>query len=105
MSTNLPGPLFRMGTTAVVVDPHELTNVLGTLGVEYLLAASKGLPLGVYVMMPSCVPASQFESPAFPLEACDFAELLDRPRVIGIAEMMNYPAAIAAQPDVMTRWR
>jgi adenine deaminase len=95
--------ILPVGTTSVVVDPHELTNVLGTLGVEYLLASSKGLPLGVYVMMPSCVPASQFESPAIPLEACDFAELLDRPRVIGIAEMMNYPAAIAAEPDVMNK--
>jgi adenine deaminase len=95
--------ILPTGTTSVVVDPHELANVLGTLGVEYLLESSKGLPLGVYVMMPSCIPASQFESPAFPLEACDFAELLDRPRVIGIAEMMNYPAAIAAQPDVMNK--
>jgi adenine deaminase len=95
--------ILPTGTTSVVVDPHELANVLGTLGVEYLLESSKGLPLGVYVMMPSCIPASQFESPAFPLEACDFAELLDRPRVIGIAEMMNYPAAIAGQPDVMNK--
>jgi adenine deaminase len=95
--------ILPTGTTSVVVDPHELANVLGTVGVEYLLASSKGLPLGVYVMMPSCVPASPFESAAFPLEACDFAELLARPRVIGIAEMMNYPAAIAAQPEVMSK--
>jgi adenine deaminase len=95
--------ILPTGTTSVVVDPHELANVLGTVGVEYMLASSKGLPLGVYVMMPSCVPASPFESAAFPLEACDFAELLARPRVIGIAEMMNYPAAIAAQPEVMSK--
>jgi adenine deaminase len=95
--------ILPMGTTSVVVDPHELANVLGTRGVEYMLASSKGLPLGVYVMMPSCVPASPFESAAFPLEACDFAELLARPRVIGIAEMMNYPAAIAGQPELMSK--
>lgn len=95
--------ILPTGTTSVVVDPHELANVLGTEGVEYMLASSKGLPLGVYVMMPSCVPASPFESAAFPLEACDFAELLAHPRVIGIAEMMNYPAAIAAQPEVMSK--
>lgn len=95
--------ILPVGTTSVVVDPHELANVLGTLGVEYMLASSKGLPLGVYVMMPSCVPASEFESAASPLEACDFAELLARPRVIGIAEMMNYPAAIAAQPELMSK--
>src|SRR5437588_8250331 len=57
------------GTTTVVVDPHEMANVLGVRGVEYMLEASKGLPLGVYVMIPSCVPASEFESPAAPLEA------------------------------------
>ncbi|HEX8917060.1 MAG TPA: adenine deaminase [Chloroflexota bacterium] len=95
--------VLKHGTTSVVVDPHEMANVLGTAGVEYMLAASKGLPLGVYVMMPSCVPASRFESPAEALEACDFAELLQRQRVIGIAEMMNYPAAIAAAPDVMSK--
>lgn len=95
--------ILPCGTTSVVVDPHELANVLGTLGVDYMLASSKGLPLGVYVMMPSCVPASQFESAAFPLEACDFAELLARPRVIGIAEMMNYPAAIAGQSELMSK--
>jgi adenine deaminase len=91
------------GTTTAVVDPHELANVLGTRGVEFILSASKDLPLGVYVMMPSCVPASPFESPAEPLEACDFQELLTRQRVIGIAEMMNYPAAIAGKPDVLAK--
>lgn len=91
------------GTTSVVIDPHEMANVLGVRGVEYMLEASKGLPLGVYVAIPSCVPASQFESPAQPLEACDFAELLQRQRVIGIAEMMNYPAAINGSADVMAK--
>lgn len=95
--------ILPCGTTSVVVDPHEIANVLGTAGVEYILEASKGLPLGVYVMMPSCVPASEFESPAQPLEACDFAELMRRQRVLGIAEMMNYPAAIAGAPTVMDK--
>jgi adenine deaminase len=95
--------VLKSGTTSVVIDPHEIANVLGTAGVEYMLAASNGLPLGVYVMMPSCVPASSFESAAQPLEACDFAELLARQRVLGIAEMMNYPAAIAGQADVMNK--
>jgi adenine deaminase len=95
--------ILPRGTTTVIVDPHELANVLGTRGVEYILSASKDLPLGVYVMMPSCVPASPFESPAEALEACDFQELLVRPRVIGIAEMMNYPAAIGGEPDVMAK--
>lgn len=95
--------ILPRGTTSVVVDPHELANVLGTEGIEYVLQASKGIPLGVYVKMPSCVPASAFESPAAPLEACDFAELMQRSRILGIAEMMNYPAAVAGDPDVMSK--
>jgi adenine deaminase len=95
--------LLPSGTTSVVVDPHELANVLGTAGVEYVLSASKGLPLGVYVMLPSCVPASPFESAAESLEACDYADLLQRQRVLGIAEMMNYPAAIAGEADVLSK--
>lgn len=91
------------GTTSVVIDPHEMANVLGVAGVEYMLEASKGLPLGVYIMLPSCVPASPFESAAGPLEACDYAELLTRQRVIGVAEMMNYPAAVAGSPEVMAK--
>lgn len=91
------------GTTSVVVDPHEMANVLGSTGVEYMLAASEGLPLAVYVMMPSCVPASPFESPAGPLEAPDFPEILSHPRVLGIAELMNYPAAISGDPSVLSK--
>jgi len=91
------------GTTSVVIDPHEIANVLGLAGVEYMLAASKSVPLGVYVMMPSCVPASDFESPAAALEAPEFPDLLDRRRVLGIAELMNYPAAIAGDPAIMSK--
>lgn len=101
--TEFARAVVRRGTTSVVVDPHELANVLGIEGVEYILSASKDLPLGVYVKMPSCVPASPFESPAFVLEACDFEDLLRRQRVIGIAEMMNYPATIAGDPAVMAK--
>jgi len=95
--------ILPCGTTSVVIDPHEMANVLGVAGVEYMLEASKGLPLGVYIMAPSCVPASPFESPASPLEACDYAELLTRQRVIGMAEMMNYPAAVAGSPEIMAK--
>lgn len=91
------------GTTSVVIDPHEIANVLGVAGIEYMLAASKGVPLGVYVMMPSCVPASPFESAAAPLEAPEFPDLLNRQRVLGIAELMNYPAAIAGDAAIMSK--
>ncbi len=92
-----------LGTTTVVVDPHELANVVGVTGIEYMLSSSQALPLDVFVMLPSCVPASQFESAAGPLEASDLAPLLAHDRVIGLAEMMNYPGAIAAEPELMEK--
>ncbi len=86
------------GTTAVVCDPHEIANVLGTDGVHWLLDASESVPLDVFVMAPSCVPASPLESPRRPFNIGDLAGLLRRHRTIGIAEMMNFPGVIAGQP-------
>ena len=83
------------GTTTVVVDPHELANVLGVAGIQYILNASENLPLNVLVKIPSCVPASPFETAFQSLSAADFGHLLDHPRVVGLAEMMDYPALIA----------
>jgi adenine deaminase len=91
------------GTTTVVADPHELANVLGAEGVHWLLDASEGLPLEVYVMVPSCVPASSFESPRAPLTVEQMADLLKRKRVIGVAEMMNYPGVIAGLPGELAK--
>src|SRR5581483_5714295 len=83
------------GTTAVVADQHEIANVLGTDGVHWLLDVCAGLPLDVYFMASSCVPASAFESPRRPLTAGDLDALLRRRRVIGLAEMMNFPGVVA----------
>jgi adenine deaminase len=91
------------GTTAVVTDPHEMGNVLGIEGVEWMLEASEGLPLDVFVMAPSCVPASDFESPGSALEAADMEAILRHPRALGVAEMMNFPGVIAGVPDVLAR--
>ena len=88
--------VLPFGTTAVVADPHEIANVLGTDGVHWLLDASAGLPLDVYFMASSCVPASQFESPRRALTTGDLDALLRRRRVIGLAEMMNFPGVIGA---------
>jgi adenine deaminase len=87
--------VLPMGTTAVVADPHEIANVLGTDGVHWLLDACEGLPLDVYFMASSCVPASRFESPRRPLLRGDLEGLLRRRRVVGLAEMMNFPGVIA----------
>ncbi len=86
--------VLPFGTTAVVADPHEIANVLGTDGVHWLLDATAGLPLDVYFMASSCVPASQFESPRRALTTGDLDALLRRRRVIGLAEMMNFPGVI-----------
>ena len=82
------------GTTAVVADPHEIANVLGTDGVHWLLDACAQVPLDIFVMAPSCVPASPLESPRRPLTEGDLEGLLRRNRVIGVAEMMNFPGVI-----------
>ena len=87
--------VLPFGTTAVVADPHEIANVLGTDGVHWLLDATAQLPLDVYFMASSCVPASQFESPRRRLTPGDLDALLRRRRVIGLAEMMNFPGVIA----------
>ena len=86
--------VLPLGTTAVVADPHEIANVLGTDGVHWLLDACDEVPLDVFVMASSCVPASRFESPRRELTTGDLEGLLRRRRVIGLAEMMNFPGVI-----------
>jgi adenine deaminase len=95
--------VLPFGTTAVVADPHEIANVLGTDGVHWLLDATAGLPLDVYFMASSCVPASQFESPRRELTPGDLASLLRRRRVIGLAEMMNFPGVISGAPSELAK--
>jgi adenine deaminase len=84
------------GTTTVVIDPHEIANVLGSDGIHWLLdTCDEHLPLDVYVMVSSCIPASPFESPRRDLTRGDMEAILRRHRALGIAEMMNFPAVIA----------
>ena len=103
----LPSEFARVvvarGTTTVVCDPHELANVLGAAGAHWLLDASSGLPLRVYVMAPSCVPASALESPRGPLGTEDMASILRRGRALGVAEVMDFPSVIAGDPDVLAK--
>src|SRR5205085_12329417 len=95
--------VLPLGTTAVVADPHEIANVLGTDGVHWLLDVCAALPLDVYFMASSCVPASAFESPRRPLTPGDLQGLLRRRRVLGLAEMMNFPGVIAADDDELAK--
>jgi adenine deaminase len=103
----LPDELARLilplGTTTVVADPHELANVLGTDGVHWLLDFCAGIPLDVYFMASSCVPASRFESPRRALTAGDLEGLLRRRRVLGVAEMMNFPGVIGGDESELTK--
>ena len=95
--------VLPLGTTAVVADPHEIANVLGADGVHWLLDVSSGLQLEVFFMAPSCVPASAFESPRRPLGLGDLEALMRRRRMIGLAEMMNFPGVIAGDADVLAK--
>jgi adenine deaminase len=95
--------VLPLGTTTVVVDPHEVANVLGTDGVHWLLDACSGLPLDVYFMASSCVPASGFESPRRPFTTGDLEGLLRRRRVIGLAEMMNFPGVISGADSELAK--
>lgn len=91
------------GTTTVVTDPHEIANVCGVDGIKYMIEASEGLPLSVYFMLPSCVPATPFDEAGAVLKADDLKELYGNPRVLGLAEMMNYPGVLADDGDVLAK--
>ena len=97
--------VLPLGTTAVVADPHEIANVLGTDGVHWLLDASEELPLEVFFMAPSCVPASHFESPRRALTIGDLEGLLRRTHVLGVAEMMNFPGVISGASAELAKLR
>jgi adenine deaminase len=88
------GVVAPRGTTAVVADPHEIANVLGYEGMRYMLASSEGLPIDVYLMVPSCVPATDFDTAGAALYASDMYPFLREPRVLGLGEVMNYPGVL-----------
>jgi adenine deaminase len=91
------------GTTSVISDPHEIANVCGLDGIRYMLDASAGLPLSVFVNASSCVPATHMSTAGAELDAARLTSLLDHPRVLGLAEMMNYPGLILGDPGVLAK--
>ena len=93
--------VLARGTTTIVADPHELANVVGAEGVHWLLDAAESVPLNVFLMAPSCVPASGFESPRGPIELGDMEGILRREGALGVGEMMNFPGVIAGDPEVL----
>lgn len=91
------------GTTTVIIDPHEISNVLGLHGISFMHEAVQNLPMDVYTMLPSCVPATPFETAGFDLNSYDLSLLIDKPWVLGIAEMMNYPGVLNLDKNVMAK--
>ena len=91
------------GTTTVILDPHEIANVLGLPGIQVLIDASKALPLDYFFMAPSCVPATPLETAGAALTAKDLEKLLKNKRVLGLAEMMNYPGVLNKDPAVLEK--
>ncbi|GMR12418.1 MAG: adenine deaminase [Gemmatimonadota bacterium] len=91
------------GTTTVVCDPHEIANVHGLDGMSFMLEASEGLPLSVFVMASSCVPATHLSTAGAVLESEALAGLLEHPRVLGLAELMNFPGAIHGDPGILAK--
>jgi adenine deaminase len=95
--------LLPLGTTTVVADPHEIANVWGTGGLDWLLAASQNLPLDLFFMLPSCVPASPLETAGAVLEAADLAPYRTHPQVLGLAEVMNFPGVISGDEGLLAK--
>ncbi len=89
------------GTTAVVTDPHEITNVLGADGIEYMLKATENLPIDVFFVIPSCVPASLFDENGAVINHLDTEKYMDNPRVLGLAEMMNFPGTVGGDGEII----
>ena len=91
------------GTTTVITDPHEITNVMGTDGIDYMLCATEDLPVDVRFMIPSCVPASPMDESGANLDHRDIDSYFEHPRVQGLAEMMNFPGIIGADSSTVAK--
>jgi adenine deaminase len=95
--------LLPLGTTTVVADPHEIANVWGAAGLDYLLTACEDLPVDFFFMLPSCVPASPLETSGARLEAGDLEPYRHHPRILGLAEVMNFPGLVAGDPGLLAK--
>ncbi len=103
--TEFARAVLPRGTTTVVADPHEIANVLGLAGIEYMLQATAAQPLQFFFTLSSCVPATSMETAGAELTAAILAPLITHPRIVALAEMMNFPGVIQGDPDVMDKIR
>ena len=97
------------GTTTVIADPHEICNVCGLDGLDYMLSFSKDLPLSIFLMIPSCVPATTFEHAGAVMDAAMIARRIEEERVLGLGEMMDTVGTVAGNPAILEKlqvaWR
>ena len=91
------------GITSVIADPHEISNVMGTDGLNFMLDASKEIPFDVYFMLPSCVPGTSFETSGATLLAKDLKNFYKNPKVLGLAEVMDYPAVSNCEDNMIDK--
>ena len=95
--------LIKHGVTTVVTDPHEIANVAGTIGIEFMLKDAANADMDILMKLPSCVPATPFEQNGATLTADDLRPYLTHPTVIGLAEVMDYPSVLNANPDMLEK--
>ncbi|MFA6647866.1 MAG: adenine deaminase [Candidatus Izemoplasmatales bacterium] len=100
---NYAQAVLPRGTTSVVADCHEIANVCGEIGIDFMLEASKNLPLDVYMMIPSCVPSTKFETSGAFLRAENIKKYVNNNRVLGLGEMMDYPGTINGDKEVLKK--
>ncbi|MGD8229490.1 MAG: adenine deaminase [Desulfobacteraceae bacterium] len=103
LPSRLAAALLPHGTTTIVADPHEIGNVMGIEGIKFMLHESASAPLDIFFMAPSCIPATPLETAGARLEASDLAVLKDETRILGLAEMMNFPGVLRAVPEVLEK--
>lgn len=95
--------IIPRGVTTIIADPHEIANIKGIAGIRYIIEESENLPLDVYIMLPSCVPSTEFENAGAILEAEDLKALMEEERVLGLGELMNYPAVISGESKILDK--
>ena len=95
--------ILEKGTTSIIADPHEIANVCGSDGIQYMLDQTEWLPLSVFIMVPSCVPATAFETSGAKLTARDLEAFMDHPRVLGLGEVMDYVATVEGDGEMLDK--
>lgn len=101
--TEFAASIIPLGTTTIIADPHEISNVAGIPGLQFMMKASNNLPLDVYFMLSSCVPATNMETSGARLYVEDLTILKNNERVIGLAELMNYPGVLMKDQEVLDK--